>query len=209
MNTLINKNLLELTLTLTSRLNLHSQDIVPLSDLAEYSTEKIKVGSLDLSSYYSTENILPNKEGSTISSGLPALNQVTKVMPGDTLLSNIRPYFKKIVFADRTGGCSNDVLCLHPKLPEYRYLVFLATYPDSFFDYVMTGAKGTKMPRGDKSQILDFKIRKPDSEALCKFNAIVSRIFDEITCRSKENESLSMVRNELLPRLISGEIEII
>ncbi|WP_276930445.1 restriction endonuclease subunit S [Faecalibaculum rodentium] len=204
-----NKNLLELTLTLTSRLNLHSQDIVPLSDLAEYSTEKIKVGSLDLSSYYSTENILPNKEGSTISSGLPALNQVTKVMPGDTLLSNIRPYFKKIVFADRTGGCSNDVLCLHPKLPEYRYLVFLATYPDSFFDYVMTGAKGTKMPRGDKSQILDFKIRKPDSEALCKFNAIVSRIFDEITCRSKENESLSMVRNELLPRLISGEIEII
>ncbi len=203
-----NKNLLELALTLMDRLKLHCKEVVPLGELAEYSTEKIGVEDLDLSSYYSTENILHNKEGSTISNGLPSLKRVTKVSPGDTLISNIRPYFKKIVFVDRIGGCSNDVLCLHPKIPEYSYLVFLATYPDAFFDYVMSGSKGTKMPRGDKAQILDFKISKPNSEDLSWFNASIAPLFEEIACRSKENESLAIIRNELLPRLISGEIQI-
>ncbi|WP_289220551.1 hypothetical protein [Ileibacterium valens] len=62
------------------------------------------------------------------------------------------------------------------------------------------------MPRGDKVQILDFKVVKPNSEDLSRFKASIAPIFEEIACRSKENESLAIVRNELLPQLISGQI---
>jgi type I restriction enzyme S subunit len=81
-----------------------------LSDLCYYADGRVSVADLDLNSYISTENMLPNKEGITRSAGLPTVNQTQAYQVDDVLVFNIRPCFRKIWFADRDGGCSNDVL---------------------------------------------------------------------------------------------------
>ena len=65
------------------------------------------------------------------------------------LVANIRPYLKKIWFADRDGGCSADVLVFEVNKKFDPKYVYYSMFRDDFFDHVMRGSKGTKMPRGD------------------------------------------------------------
>ncbi|WP_052329984.1 restriction endonuclease subunit S [Thermicanus aegyptius] len=83
---------------------------VRLGDVCKYASAKVSVSEVSEDNYISTENMLPNKSGVTKSSGLPTVGSVTKYSAGNVLVSNIRPYFRKIWYADRDGGCSNDVL---------------------------------------------------------------------------------------------------
>lgn len=130
-----------------------------LSDIATYVNERVSISKLTLKTYVSTENMIPNKGGITVSSGLPAISTTQAFKQGDVLVSNIRPYFKKIWVAEYDGGCSNDVLVFRPKegiaSSEFLYLVLS---DDAFFDYMMAGSKGTKMPRGDRKAIIDYPI---------------------------------------------------
>lgn len=86
---------------------------------------------------------------------------------GDTLIANIRPYLKKVWFATMNGVCSADVLAIQPikVYPEFLYNMIAQ---DAFIEYVMSGAKGSKMPRGDKSHIMYYKtaIPKCDDEQI-------------------------------------------
>lgn len=86
-----------------------------LSDICEYAKGKIKVSALDENTYISTENMLPNKGGITKAASLPTQEQTQAFMKNDVLVSNIRPYFKKIWYATFDGGCSNDVLVFRAK----------------------------------------------------------------------------------------------
>ena len=130
-----------------------------LSDIATYVNERVSISKLTLKTYVSTENMIPNKGGITVSSGLPAISTTQAFKQGDVLVSNIRPYFKKIWVAEYDGGCSNDVLVFRPKegivSSEFLYLVLS---DDAFFAYMMAGSKGTKMPRGDRKAIIDYPI---------------------------------------------------
>ncbi len=69
-----------------------------LSKVAFLSNDKINSSYLDVNNYLSTDNMLPNIGGYVRSAQLPEGN-VTKFIKNDILLSNIRPYFKKLVFA--------------------------------------------------------------------------------------------------------------
>jgi len=89
-----------------------------LADICEYAKDKIAVKSLTTSNYYSTENMLPEKAGAVEAAKLPTIVQTTKCKVGNVLVSNIRPYFKKIVYCSSECGCSTDVLCFVPRLPE-------------------------------------------------------------------------------------------
>lgn len=143
-----------------------------LADICQYSKEKVTVSSLDLDSYYSTENMLPEKAGATQAANLPTTMQTTKCNAGDVLVSNIRPYFKKIVYCYADCGCSTDVLCFVPKEKKLSAYSFFLLYADSFFDFMVAGSKGTKMPRGDKQQIMMYPVYMPSDEELSEFNSI-------------------------------------
>jgi len=130
-----------------------------LKYVADYGTAKIEADILNSSNYISTDNLIPEKGGKVNSDYLPIKGKVSKYSKGDTLVSNIRPYFKKILFAKEIGGCSNDVIVFKPKLdkidPQYLYYQLSK---DDFFDFMMAGANGTKMPRGNKKSIPTYKI---------------------------------------------------
>ena len=127
-----------------------------LSDICSYSTDKVAVSELNVRTYFSTENMLSGKAGSTEATSLPTTSQTTACHKGDTLISNIRPYFKKIVYCEDKCGCSTDVLCFTPSQPCYSAYLFSTLYADKFFAFMVAGSKGTKMPRGDKQQILSL-----------------------------------------------------
>ena len=179
-----------------------------LSDICSYSRDRVAVSELNTSTYFSTENMLPGKVGSTDASSLPTIPQTTACHKGDTLISNIRPYFKKIVYCEGRCGCSTDVLCFTPVQPKYAAYLFSTLYADKFFAFMVAGSKGTKMPRGDKQQIMAYPVALPSDEELDEFNALALPILAQLHSNKVENKRLSATRDALLPKLMSGEIEV-
>ena len=177
-----------------------------LSDICAYSQRRVAVVSLTPETYYSTENMLPEKAGAVAAASLPTIAQTTGCMPGDILISNIRPYFKKIVYCQFECGCSTDVLCFIPKTPELSLYLFSTLYADHFFDYMIAGSKGTKMPRGDKQQT--YPVAIPSATQLTKFNAVAYPILTKIENDTQENKRLTSLRDTLLPKLMSGELDV-
>lgn len=179
-----------------------------LEDICAYSNEKVAVGSLNEKSYFSTENMLPNKAGAEDASSLPQVEMTTSCMPFDVLVSNIRPYFKKIIRVSKRCGCSTDVLCFHPNKSKYNSFLYRLLYDDSFFAYAMSGSKGTKMPRGDKSQIMRYPIVLPIDTALVDYSKIAEPMFELAASLKQESSRLSTLRDTLLPKLMSGQIKV-
>ena len=179
-----------------------------LADICQYSKERVAVSSLTLDSYYSTENMLPGKTGATQAAALPTTVQTTGCRTGDVLVSNIRPYFKKIVYCQSECGCSTDVLCFRPKSPELSAFLFNTLYNDRFFDFMVAGSKGTKMPRGDKQQIMTYPVSIPSESEVKSFNAMVNPVLKQINRNKMENNRLALLRDTLLPKLMSGEIDV-
>lgn len=134
-----------------------------LSEIAPYVEERITLSNLDFEMYISTDNMIKNRGGITVYEGEPIIQSAISYQTDDILVSNIRPYLKKIWFADRNGGASPDVLVFRIidtdiVLPKYLYYI-LST--DMFFDFMMANHKGAKMPRGDKSIIPQFTVPVP------------------------------------------------
>lgn len=179
-----------------------------LSDICDYTKERIDVELLNEETYYSTENMLPNKAGATVASGLPATGKTPACFPGNVLISNIRPYFKKIVYCHEESGCSADVLCFVAKNSLLAPYIFATLYVDKFFDYMVAGSKGTKMPRGDKRQIMQYPVHIPTEEELKVFSSTASNILEMIRLNTIENKRLESIRNSLLPKLMSGELDV-
>ena len=179
-----------------------------LDDICEYSKDKVLVSNISLSNYYSTENMLPEKAGAVEASNLPTAQKTTKCKAGDVLISNIRPYFKKIAYCSSEGGCSADVLCFVPKRKELSAYLYSTLYDDSFFRFMVSGSKGTKMPRGDKKQIMTYGVYIPTDKEIEIFNTIAVPVLNKIESAHQENIYLSSLRDVLLPRLMSGELDV-
>ena len=107
-----------------------------LNAIAPFATKSIKYSDIESETYITTDNMLQNKLGVLPFEGIANISSITEYKPEDILISNIRPYLKKIWFADKEGGCSKDVLVLRSPcsvrsqdLPEEN-LPFCAAAPD-------------------------------------------------------------------------------
>ena len=148
-----------------------------LSDICEYAKGKIKVSALDENTYISTENMLPNKGGITKAASLPTQEQTQAFMKNDVLVSNIRPYFKKILVFRAKDGVSS------------RFLHYVLA-DDTFFDYSMATSKGTKMPRGDKKAIMEYEVPELLYEDQCKIAGVLEVIDEKIDLNTDINKNL-------------------
>lgn len=141
---------------------------------------KILTNNLSKNNYITTDNMLPNKEGITQSKNIPLNLKVTQFLKNDILLSNIRPYFKKIWLAKFMGGCSADVLVFRTNSNYDPAYIKHCLSQDAFFAYDMAGSKGSKMPRGDKDHILNFKLLDLDIKEQQKIGRILSNIDEKM-----------------------------
>ena len=181
---------------------LHRSDkVVELASVAYYVKERINANMVDKTTYVGVDNLLQNCEGKVISNHVPTDGKLIKYMPNDILIGNIRPYLRKIWFADNIGGTNGDVLTIRLNdnsgtEPKYLYHVLSS---DDFFIYDTNNAKGAKMPRGNKDAVMKYKFSVPTlleqrkiADILEHFYAICNDITTglpaEIAARQKQYE---------------------
>lgn len=130
-----------------------------LNHIANYVSEKVNSKDILLKQYVTTDSLLQNKRGREIAQNLPPVDCcLTHFRRGDVLVANIRPYLKKIWCADIDGGCSSDVLVFRAKDGHSSSFLYSVLLAEMFYSHAMAGAKGSKMPRGDKDQIMRYKL---------------------------------------------------
>ncbi len=166
---------------------------IKLKNVVIYSKLRSNYKDLNLETYITTDNLLQNKLGVKIANGLPPNgDSFPKYKNGNILVSNIRPYLKKIWFANRIGICSSDVLTFETQTGFSSKFVYYNLFQDVFFEHMMKGAKGTKMPRGEKSQILEFEMPDFSLSVQEKIAEFLSSIDSKIELNNKINDNLSM-----------------
>jgi len=175
-----------------------------LRELCKYSDTRIASSLLTSKNYVGVDNMLQNKAGKTNSNFVPDSGTSTEYYIGDILLSNIRPYLKKIWFADINGGSSNDVLVLQTTSENIiSKFIFYILRQDEYFDYVMQNPKGVKMPRGDKQHIMDFKIPLPTIEEQKKIVAEIEKIETKIAVLEKQIGDIPKQKEKILKNYLA------
>jgi len=161
-----------------------------LSDICHYVKGKVDVSGLDNVTYISTENMLPDKGGVTEAATLPNTAQAQIYEHNDVLVSNIRPYFKKIWFANQDGGCSNDVLVFRANEGVEPGFLYYVLADEKFFNYSMATSKGTKMPRGDKKTLMEYEVPDFDIGTQRKVASLLGEIDEKIITNNEINKNL-------------------
>lgn len=177
-------------------------ETITLGKIAPYVTEKTRFANIELEYYVTTSNMLQNRRGIEPLISEPNVDSITAYRKGDILISNIRPYLKKIWMAENNGGCSNDVLVFRNLMPERvvtEYLYNILSL-DIFFDYMMVGKKGIKMPRGNKKGILNFLVPIPTIDIQQKIVDECKKVDDEVTKAIKDlDDSKDAINAIIMP----------
>ncbi|MCF6319821.1 MAG: restriction endonuclease subunit S, partial [Proteobacteria bacterium] len=169
-----------------------------LRDIVEYSKKRVSLEDITLETYITTDNVQQNKRGKVKADKLPPNGgNVTKFDAGNILIANIRPHLKKIWLADSNGGSSADVLTLVINENYDSSFIYYALFRDDFFLHMMNGAKGTKMPRGDKNQVLDFPIPKFCKQEQTQIAKVLSDLDAKIELNNKINQQLEAMAKTL------------
>ncbi|MCV9928053.1 restriction endonuclease subunit S [Flavobacterium sp. LS1R49] len=174
-----------------------------LRSICKYSETRINSTLLTSETYVGVDNLLQDMVGKVNSNFLPDSGTLTEYKIGDVLLSNIRPYLKKIWFADNNGGSSNDVLVLQKTDEDVdsRYIYYILRQ-DEFFDYEMLKPKGLKMPRGDKQHIMDYIIPIPPLSEQQKIVSEIEKIEKKIKILEKEMTEIPKQKEAVLKKYL-------
>jgi type I restriction enzyme S subunit len=169
-----------------------------LAEIATYVNEKISSSNITLDQYVTTDSLLQDKRGREYAQNLPPVTtNLIHYQPGDILVANIRPYLKKVWFADCEGGASSDVLVIRAKTPNDTTFVYALLMQDSFYDYAMKGAKGSKMPRGDKDQIMRYEFPIFSPEQRLNIGKFITDIESKIAVNRQINDNLEAMAKQL------------
>ena len=164
----------------------------------EFTKERISSSLLTEDNYVSTENMLQDFQGVTCAHNVPEDTNVMEYKQGDVLVSNIRPYLKKVWMADKNGGCSADVFVMRANgnVCTDDFLHHIVAN-DRFIGYVMSGAKGVKMPRGDKEQMKGFRTALPSLKEQQKVAHLLAIIDERISTQIRIIEKLQSLMKGL------------
>ena len=169
-----------------------------LSEIATFVEDKISSNSISLADYVTTDSLLPNKEGKALATNLPpVICSLTHFRKGDVLVANIRPYLKKVWLADKEGGCSSDVLVFRVKEGNKSSFLYAIMLQDRFFDYAMKGAKGSKMPRGDKDHIMKYELPTFSPQEQENIGNLVISITNKLWLNRSINHNLEAMAKQL------------
>ena len=174
---------------------------VKLSDKAVFRKNR---GQINKAHFVSTENMKQNCAGIELYPDTEYAEGI-KFQEADILIANIRPYLKKAWLATFSGACSADVLALCPVdiLPSFLYSVIGR---DSFFDYVMSSAKGSKMPRGDKTHIMAYSFGVPGCKEQKRISDMITWLDKRIDAQRRLVEALKSYKRGVIQGLFSNHI---
>lgn len=166
-----------------------------LSECSNFVLER--TSDITIDNYISTENMIENRGGVKIASTLPDVKSASAYKPNDILLSNIRPYFCKIWFADKEGSCSNDVLVVRAKKEVDSKFLYYVLSDQNFFNWDSMTSKGTKMPRGTPNAIMKYYVPDIPLSTQQKIASILSAYDNLIQNYKKQIQALQTAASEL------------
>ena len=127
----------------------------------------------------------------------------------DIIIGAMRVYFHRVVLAPCDGITRTTCFTLAPHHKEYLSFALLCCGQDSSIDYAQSTSKGSTMPYAIwEGGLGDMEIAIPTLEIAQEFNEIVLPMLRQIQNSYFENNRLREIRDGLLPRLMSGELDV-
>lgn len=181
-----------------------------LRDVAEDVRESVHPEAVVPDTPYVGLEHIPRRSIALAEWGFASEVQSTKLrfVRGDILFGKIRPYFHKVAVAPVDGVASSDAIVIRARESKWYPLVLATVSSDAFVAEATQSANGTKMPRANWNVLLGYKVPKPTDEVLSKFNEILLGLVDFVRVAMLKNRNLRATRDLLLPKLISGELDV-
>ena len=139
---------------------------------------------------------------------LAKINKRSKLQKGDLLFSGIGTIGRVAMVVDDpiNWNTSESVFNMHPIDTVSSEFIYLLLLSDKFQQYVQQNAQGGVQQGIRMASLKAFQLAIPGDLNL--FDNLVKPIISKIKSNDKENDTLSLLRDTLLPRLMSGELEI-
>lgn len=127
---------------------------------------------------------------------------------GDILFGKLRPYFKKVGIAPVDGVCSTDILVLRPIRKADTALVAVVASSDPLIDSLSAAATGTRMPRASWKDLASWPVPEMTTLERDELADQVAPLVERLTAMTHETKRLQLLRDTLLPELLSGRIRV-
>lgn len=182
-----------------------------LGDLVELVGERATAGGATLSAPYVPIDQISSKSIFLKNwlSGEEAKTSLVSFQQGDVLFGAMRPYFHKVCLAPFAGTTRSTVFVLRPRDSRLQMFSLMQVFAESTIEFATNNSSGSTIPYATWKGVLeDVRVVVPPSPLLDRFQELAENLVKAGYGFLKENETLSRLRDELLPRLISGELEI-
>ena len=185
-------------------------EVGELGDLAESVRRNIKPSDINQETPYFGLEHLPRK--SIALSNWDTVDSINSAKlafkKGEILFGKIRPYFHKVGVAPLDGICSSDAIVIRPKRNECFATTLSCVSSEHFIEYATMTSQGTKMPRADWKVLVKYPVVIPPEQIIQRFSSFVRDVVDKIQNLIFRNKNLRQTRDLLLPKLISGEVDV-
>jgi type I restriction enzyme S subunit len=184
--------------------------VVRLGEIAHDKRDSIQPSEIEPNTPYVGLEHIPRKTIALQNWGRAGDVNSTKLVfeTEDILFAKIRPYLHKVAVAPVDGVSSSDAIIIVPKSPELYSLVLMCVSDVHFVDYATATSQGTQMPRTNWSILAEYYVAIPSSPLIGEFNEFVVNVVNEIRLNIFRNNALREARDLLLPRLVSGELDV-
>lgn len=185
-------------------------EVVTLGTLANETRRGVNPETIDSETPYFGLEHLPRRSIALSEWGIAQDVQSTKLsfQKNDILFGKIRPYLHKVGVAPLNGVCSSDTIVISPKQEKYFGLVLCCVSSDSFVYHANKTSQGTQMPRANWSILTKYLLALPPEPLLTLFDETIHSFVIAIHNWIFHNRVLRRTRDKLLPKLVSGEINV-
>ncbi|MFV2045095.1 MAG: restriction endonuclease subunit S, partial [Anaerolineales bacterium] len=185
-------------------------EVVRLGDIAEDVRRGIPKGNLEEPMPYVGLEHIPRKSLALSNWEIVEELGSNKLIfeRGEVLFGKIRPYFHKVSVAPFRGICSADTIVIRSISEGYAALVTACVSSEHFVAHATATSNGAKMPRANWKVLIEYQVLKPASDLLNKFSIFFNTVIEEQQNLVRRNNILRQSRDLLLPRLISGKLNV-
>ncbi len=185
-------------------------EVKTIGDVAEEMRRGVPKGRLDVSQPFVGLEHIPRR--SLALDAWEIANELgsnkLEFKKGEVLFGKIRPYFHKVSVAPFDGLCSADTIVIRARKPEHYAIVVACTSSDAFVAEASATANGAKMPRANWEVLKKFAVVIPNGAVADRFSQLFGNIVDQQQLLVFQIRNLRRTRDLLLPRLLSGQIEL-
>jgi type I restriction enzyme, S subunit len=129
--------------------------------------------------------------------------------PGDTIVGTVRPGNRSFAFIGDDGLTgSTGFAVLRPKKATYEAYVYLWATRNENIDRLAHLADGAAYPAVSPEVVLDTECVVFCDELIDQFGSLSKPLLTRIAANEHESRTLSVIRDTLLPKLISGELRV-